>query len=250
MPADFVTVSTMNSVSSAGSLVDNDNEVTYTGIHNFPSEDFTTDDVTSLPVSVHFSAGSLSAIVTNRVNPLSFSTVCSSSSEHTDVNDEQGQSLHSDMDSKGIAVTLPVSSVDQVVQLGNTVGASHIDVAEFVVRSDNSEPALHGQEVSKHSDVENLKHDGGFDLSITSMVSHLRSHETSPNRKLVTSDVLTAQSPTSERLVIDNKFVSSHARSLEFRTPLNPEDQFKPPAVIFQVMNLLIGYSLDRDRLI
>lgn len=202
-----MTVNTLSSASNASSLVDND--VTYTGMHTFTSEDFTTDDVTTIPVSVHFPAGSLSAIVTNTGNSLTFSTA--GSHDHTDVTDEQKGSV--------ATVTLPVDG-------------SHIDVAEFVVRSDNVEPVLQHHVVSKHSD-DHLKHDSGFDLSITSIVSQLRSHETSPSGKLGTSDVLTTHG--GERLVIDSKFVPSHSRALEFRTPVNPEDQFKPPAVIFQV---------------
>lgn len=209
-----MTVSTISTASNASSLVDNDSDVTYSGMHTFSSEDFTTDDVTAIPVSVHFPAGSLSAIVTNNGNPLTFSTA--GPHDHTDVTDEQKGTV--------TRVALPVPNME--------VDGSHIDVAEFVVRNDNVEPVLQTNVVSKHSD-DHMKHDSGFDLSITSIVNQLRSHETSPNGKLSTSDVLASHG--GERLVLDSKFVASHSRSLEFRTPVNPEDQFKPPAVIFQV---------------
>lgn len=215
----------MSSASNASSLVDNDSEVAYAGMHTFSSEDFTNDDVTTIPVSVHFPPGSLNAIVTNTGNPLTFSTA--GTQDHSDVNDEQGKGTVA-------TVTLPVANME--------VDGSHIDVAEFVVRSDNVEPVLQHHEVSKHSDVDTLKHDGGFDLSITSIVSHLRSHETSPTAKLGSSDVLATH--RGERLVIDSKFVPSHSRALEFRTPVNPEDQFKPPAVIFQVFISCLSLSI------
>ncbi|XP_048581693.1 uncharacterized protein LOC5518743 isoform X2 [Nematostella vectensis] len=198
--------------SSAGSLVDSD-------ISAFPPEEFSTTETGSLSaVSGHFSS---SIFVNSTGQPLP--TI--STSSHEPVNSTRISTPNKITSDNTIII--PVSSFQSGVD--HHVGS--IDVTEFVVRS---EPALHSPGVS--SSVSD-KHAGGFDLSISSMVSHLRCHP-SPDGKLVTSDVLSVPHNGTEAIQFPVP-----SRAIEFRNPVNPEDQFAPPAVIFQEDSIKSGSS-------
>ena len=72
------------------------------------------------------------------------------------------------------------------------------------------------------SGTDSTKH-GVFDLPIASMLGHL------------SGGINKHGEPHSERRRKRTSSGSSRRRSLDFRTAVHPEDQFAPPAVIFQV---------------
>ena len=209
-------------VVSGAMLSESEAEVTYTTIQTF-SEDFGS-DVTPLPAGcVQFtpSTSGLCALVTSAENPLISSSADSQGSIQVRV---RAASQLDDAAGEGIAsetVHLPLQAGEQFVNVSLEDG-TRIDVTEFVVRSEESETgASRTRQRSESSDAGGAtpKMAGcGFDLSISSMMRHLRS---------------------------GGEPLDGGARAKEHVTPHAPldlrsaEEQFAPPAVIFQVLSAL-----------
>lgn len=196
-------------------------EVLYTTIGAFHSSNFSLEDTTRLSsVGVHLPSSTLCALVTSTGNPLVSPTtevVLETEKKHSD--DGEIKTI------SGIQVPITVQQEQFVTEgLDNN---SKIDVSEFVVRSTTDDqdsisqhPVQGRAEMIGGAVLEGNKLTGGFDLCISSMMSH------------ITSETGQEGSGTTTKTLRSNDS-SKRSQSLDFRD-VHPEDQFAPPAVIFQ----------------
>lgn len=197
----------------------------YTTIGAFHSSNFSLEDATRLSsVGVHLPSSTLCALVTSTGHPLVSPTtevVLETEKKHLDDGEIKAIS--------GIQVPITVQQEQFVTEgLDST---SKIDVSEFVVRSTTDDqdsisqhPVQARAEMIGGTVLEGNKLTGGFDLCITSMMSH------------ITSETGQEGSGTTTKTLRSNDS-SKRSQSLDFRD-VHPEDQFAPPAVIFQVCYL------------
>lgn len=210
-------IAELSAVSCGSNTSETEPEVMYTTIGAFHSSHFNLDDATRLS---SLPSTALCALVTSTGHPL-MSPPIEVVLETTD----KKQSDDGDIKTiPGIQVPITVQQEQFVTEgLENN---TKIDVSEFVVRStsDDQDPISQHATAHARADVvggtvlEGGKLTGGFDLCITSMMSHITSEAAS---KTLHSSVVSSNS-------------RKRSRTLDFRD-VHPEDQFAPPAVIFQV---------------
>lgn len=209
----------LSAVSCGSISSETEPEVLYTTIGAFHSSNFSLEDATRLSsVGVHLPSSALCALVTSTGHPLVSPT--------TEVVLETEKKHADDGEIKTISgIQVPVQQ-EQFVTEG-LESTSKIDVSEFVGRSTNDDqdsishhPVQARAEMIGGTVLEGNKLTGGFDLCITSMMSHITS-EAGQEGSGTTTKTLHASAS------------SKRSRSLDFRD-VHPEDQFAPPAVIFQ----------------
>ncbi|PFX12910.1 GTP-binding protein A [Stylophora pistillata] len=172
-------------------------EVLYTTIGPFHSSNFSLEDATRLSsVGVYLPSSTLCALVSSTGNPLVSPT------NEVVLETEKKQSDDGEIKSiSGIQVPITVLQEEFVTEgLDSTFKAR----AEMV----------------KGTVLEGNRHTGRFDLCISSMMSH------------ITSETDQEGSGTTTKTSCSNDS-NKRSQSLDFRD-VHPEDQFAPPAVIFQ----------------
>ena len=219
----------LSAVSCGSISSETEPEVLYTTIGAFHSNNFSLEDATRLSsVGVHLPSSALCALVTSSGHPLVSPT--------TEVVLETEKKHADDGEIKTISgIQVPVQQ-EQFVTEG-LESTSKIDVSEFVGRSTNDDqdsishhPVQARAEMIGGTVLEGNKLTGGFDLCITSMMSHITS-EAGQEGSGTTTKTLHASAS------------SKRSRSLDFRD-VHPEDQFAPPAVIFQVSYLFSPFFI------
>ena len=211
-------------VSGGSATSETDPEVTYTTIGSFHTSDFNLDDtsrLTSVGVQLPASTTTLCALVTSSGDSLTSPSV-------------EGGLDTGRKHLEGKSSTVRKVEVPCVLQREGFVSetmddSSKLDVAEFVVRSNDKDVVSHGAHATTDSvDAAVLdgaaKLVGGFDLCITSMMSHISSSEAT-----AVASASTVAAPTGRK----------QSTALDFRD-VHPEDQFAPPALIFQVCDRMV----------
>lgn len=208
-------------VSCGSNASETEPEVMYTAIGAFHSSNFNLDDAARLS-----SVGTLCTLVTSTGHPLI------SPSAEIVLETDKKESDDGGIKAAVSGIQLPVSIQQEQFVTEGLENTAKLDVSEFVVRStcDDQDPISRhsvqsGAEVVGGTVLEGGKLSGGFDLCITSMMSHLTS-ETG-------QDVAGSATKTLHSGVVSSES-AKRLRTLDFRD-VHPEDQFAPPAVIFQV---------------
>lgn len=210
-------------VSCGSNTSETEPEVMYTTIGAFHSSNFNLDDAARLS-----SVGTLCTLVTSTGHPLI------SPSAEIVLETEKKQSDDGEIKTAVSGIQVPVSIHQEQFVTEGLENNTKLDVSEFVVRStsDDQDPisqhtAQARAEVVGGTVLEGGKVTGGFDLCISSMMSHI----TGPD------------GPGSATKSLHPGVLSSdsvkRSRTLDFRD-VHPEDQFAPPAVIFQVCNACV----------
>jgi len=219
MTVDLGTVSCGSTISEA------EPEVMYTTIGAFHAGNFNLDDAARLTsVGVHLPtslpSNALCALVTSTGNPL----VSPSTEIVLDTEKKQPEDGEVKNSVSGNQVPVSVQQEQFVTEgLENNV---KMDVTEFVVRGAGDDQDTISQTSQERAEVvggtvlEGAKLTGDFDLCITSMMSHITSEEGRDGAENAKTSVVSSGS-------------SKRSRTLDFRD-VHPEDQFAPPAVIFQ----------------
>ena len=216
----------LSAVSCGSNTSETEPEVMYTAIGAFHSGNFNLDDAARLS-----SVGTLCTLVTSTGHPLI------SPSAEIVLETDKKQSDDGEIKTTVSGIQVPVSIQQEQFVTEGLDSSTKLDVSEFVVRStsDDQDPISHHSaqaraEVVGGPVLEGGKLTGGFDLCITSMMSHITS-ETGQD------------GPGSATKSLHSGVVSSdsgkRSRTLDFRD-VHPEDQFAPPAVIFQVCNVCV----------
>lgn len=208
-------IAELSAVSCGSNTSETEPEVMYTTIGAFHSSHFNLDDATRLS---SLPSTTLCALVTSTGHPLM---------SPIEVVLETDKKQSDDGDIKTIpGIQVPITVQQEQFVTEGLENNTKIDVSEFVVRStsDDQDPISQHAAAQARADVvggtvlEGGKLTGGFDLCITSMMSHITSEAAS---KTLHSSVVSSNS-------------RKRSRTLDFRD-VHPEDQFAPPAVIFQV---------------
>ena len=233
----------LGTVSCVSTTSETEAEVIYTTIGSFHPSNFNLDDATQpLTVGIHIPpslpSSTLCALVTSTGNPLV------SPSTELVFETEKKQSEDGEMKAAAISGIQGPISVQQEQFVTEGLGKNaKIDVSEFVVRNTSDDQETISQtsqgkaEVVGGTVLEGAKLSSSFDLCITSMMSHITSEEGGDGTghsaaKNLQSGVVSARS-------------RKRSRTLDFRD-VHPEDQFAPPAVIFQVcLSLLLEIVVD-----
>ena len=210
----------LSAVSCGSNTSETEPEVMYTAIGAFHSSNFHLDDAARLS-----SVGTLCTLVTSAGHPLI------PPPGEIVLETETKQSDDGEIKTTVSGIQIPISIQQEPFATDGLENNSKLDVSEFVVRStgDDQDP------ISQHSTqtrtevgetvLEGSKLTGGFDLCITSMMSHITS-ETGQEGLGSATKVLHPAVVSSDS--------GKRSRTLDFRD-VHPEDQFAPPAVIFQV---------------
>ena len=219
--------SDLSAVSCGSNTSETEPEVMYTTIGAFHSSNFNLDDATRLSsVGVHLPSTTLCALVTSTGHPLVSPT--------TEVVLETEKKQSDDGEIKTISgIQVPITVQQEQFVTEGLESNAKIDVSEFVVRSANDEQDSMSQhaaqaraEVMGGTVLEGSKLIGGFDLCITSMMSHITSEAGQDGSGTTTKTLHSSDS-------------RKRSQTLDFRD-VHPEDQFAPPAVIFQVCYLYV----------
>ena len=232
MPAELGVVSCGSNASET------EPEVMYTTIGSFHPSNFNVDDAARLSaVGIHIppslQPNTLCALVTSTGNPLStcipLSTGIPLVSPPTELalETEKKQSEDGDIKEASISgIQVPISVQQEQFVTEDLENNTKLDVTEFVVRStsdDTISPAAQGS--TEVVGVDGTKLSGNFDLCITSMMSHITSEAGQDG---------TGEHSATVKSVVSSGRSRKRSRTLDFRD-VHPEDQFAPPAVIFQV---------------
>ena len=216
----------LSAVSCGSNTSETEPEVMYTTIGAFHSSNFHLDDAARLS-----SVGTLCTLVTSAGHPLI------SPPGEIVLETDKKQSDHGEIKTTVSGIQVPISIQQEHFVTEGLENNSKLDVSEFVVRStsDDQDP------ISQHSTqartevvggtvLEGSKLTGGFDLCITSMMSHITSETGQEGLGSATKAVVSSDS-------------GKRSRTLDFRD-VHTDDQFAPPAVIFQVcyLPLYTGY--------
>lgn len=223
----------LGTVSCGSTTSETEPEVMYTTIGAFHAGNFNLDDAARLTsVGVHLPnslpSTALCALVTSTGHPLV------SPSTELVLEAEKKQSEDVEMKSTITGIQVPIAVQQEQFVTESLENNAKIDVTEFVVRSTNDDQDTISQATQGRVDVvggtglEGAKLTGGFDLCITSMMSHITSEEGQEG---------TAHSATK---ALQPSGSGKRSRTLDFRD-VHPEDQFAPPAVIFQVCVMVFG---------
>lgn len=211
----------LSAVSCGSNTSETEPEVMYTTIGAFHSSNFHLDDAARLS-----SVGTLCTLVTSAGHPLI------SPPGEIVLETETKQSDDGEIKTTVSGIQIPISIQQEQFATEGLENNSKLDVSEFVVRStgDDQDP------ISQHSTqantevvggtvLEGSKLTGGFDLCITSMMSHITSETGQEGLGSATKALHSA---------VVSSDSGKRSRTLDFRD-VHPEDQFAPPAVIFQV---------------
>jgi len=211
----------LSAVSCGSNTSETEPEVMYTTIGAFHSSNFHLDDAARLS-----SVGTLCTLVTSAGHPLI------SPPGEIVLETETKQSDDGEIKTTVSGIQIPISIQQEQFATEGLENNSKLDVSEFVVRStgDDQDP------ISQHSSqantevvggtvLEGSKLTGGFDLCITSMMSHITSETGQEGLGSATKALHSA---------VVSSDSAKRSRTLDFRD-VHPEDQFAPPAVIFQV---------------
>lgn len=207
-------------VSCGSNASETEPEVMYTTIGAFHSSNFNLDDAARLS-----SVGTLCTLVTSTGHPLI------SPSAEIVLETDKKESDDGGIKTAVSGIQVPVSIQQEQFVTESLENNAKLDVSEFVVRSTVDQDPISQHSVQSRTEVvegtvlEGGKLSGGFDLCITSMMSHITS-ETG-------QDVSGSASKTLHSGVVSSES-AKRSRTLDFRD-VHPEDQFAPPAVIFQV---------------
>lgn len=214
-------VAELSAVSCGSNTSETEPEVMYTTIGAFHSSNFNLDDTARLP-----SVGTLCTLVTSAGHPLI------SPPGEIVLETEKKQSDDGEIKTTVSGIQVPISIQQEQFVTEGLENNSKLDVSEFVVRSTSDDQDTISQhstqtrtEVVGGTVLEGSKLTGGFDLCITSMMSHITS-ETG-------QDGLGSATKALHSAVVSSD-TGKRSRTLDFRD-VHPEDQFAPPAVIFQV---------------
>lgn len=211
----------LSTVSCGSNTSETEPEVMYTTIGAFHSSNFHLDDAARLS-----SVGTLCTLVTSAGHPLI------SSPGEIVLETDKKQSDDGEIKTTVSGIQVPISIQQEQYVTEGLESNSKLDVSEFVVKSasDDQDP------ISQHSTqtrtevvggtvLEGSKLTGGFDLCITSMMSHITSEAGQEGLGSATKALHSA---------VVSSDAGKRSRTLDFRD-VHPEDQFAPPAVIFQV---------------
>ncbi|XP_073255988.1 uncharacterized protein [Porites lutea] len=211
-------------VSCGSNASETEPEVMYTTISSFHPSNFNLDDAARLSaVGIHIppslQPNTLCALVTSTGNPLV------SPSTELALETEKKQSEDGEMKEASISgIQVPISVQQQQFVTEDLENNTKLDVTEFVVRSTSDDTISPAAQVrTEVVVVDGTKLSGNFDLCITSMMSHITSEA--------------GQDGTGGHAAVKSVVSSSRSRkrskTLDFRD-VHPENQFAPPAVIFQ----------------
>ena len=212
--------SELSAVSCGSNTSETEAEVMYTTIGAFHSSNFQLDDAARLS-----SVGTLCTLVTSAGHPLI-------SPPGEIVLETEKKQTDGEIKTIVSGIQIPISIQQEQFVTEGLENNSKLDVSEFDVRStvDDQDP------ISRHSTqarpevvgcpvLDGSKLTGGFDLCISSMMSHITSETGQEGLGSATK----ALHPT-----VVSSDSGKRSRTLDFRD-VHPEDQFAPPAVIFQV---------------
>ena len=225
MPAELGVVSCGSNASET------EPEVMYTTIGSFHPSNFNLDDAARLSaVGIHIppslQPNTLCALVTSTGHPLSTGIPLVSPSTELALETEKKQSEDGEMKEASISgIQVPISVQQEQFVTEDLENNTKLDVTEFVVRSTSDDTISAAAQVrTEVVGVDGTKLSGNFDLCITSMMSHITSEAGQDG---------TGGHPAVKSVVSSGRS-RKRSRTLDFRD-VHPEDQFAPPAVIFQV---------------
>ena len=202
----------LSAVSCGSNTSETEPEVMYTTIGAFHSSNFHLDDAARLS-----SVGTLCTLVTSAGHPLI------SPPGEIVLETEKKQTDDGEIKTIVSGIQIPISIQQEQFVTGGLENNSKLDVSEFDMRgtSDDQVP------ISEHSTQARTEVAGGtgFDLCITSMMSHITSETGQEGLGSATKALHPA---------VVSSDSGKRSRTLDFRD-VHPEDQFAPPAVIFQV---------------
>ena len=225
MPAELGVVSCGSNASET------EPEVMYTTIGSFHPSNFNLDDAARLSaVGIHIppslQPNTLCALVTSTGNPLSTGIPLVSPSTELALETEKKQSEDGEMKEASISgIQVPISVQQEQFVTEDLENNTKLDVTEFVVRSTSDDTISPAAQVrTEVVGVDGTKLSGNFDLCITSMMSHITSEAGQDG----------TGGHAAVKSVVSSGRSRKRSRTLDFRD-VHPEDQFAPPAVIFQV---------------
>ena len=221
----------LGTVSCGSTTSEVEAEVMYTTIGPFHAGNFNLEDAARLTsVGVHLPSSlpstTLCALVTSAGHPLV------SPSAELVLDTEKKQPEDGEIKTTSSENQVSVSVQQEQFVTGCLENNTKMDVTEYVVRCAGDEQDNITQSNQGRADVvggavlQGGKLGGSFDLCITSMMSHITSEE---GQDGAGHSVTKTVQPS-----ITASGSSKRSRTLDFRD-VHPEDQFAPPAVIFQV---------------
>ena len=202
----------LSAVSCGSNTSETEPEVMYTTIGAFHSSNFHLDDAARLS-----SVGTLCTLVTSAGHPLI------SPPGEIVLETEKKQTDDGEIKTIVSGIQIPISIQQEQFVTEGLENNSKLDVSEFDMRSTSDDQVP----ISEHSTQARTEVAGstGFDLCITSMMSHITSETGQEGLGSATKALHPA---------VVSSDSGKRSRTLDFRD-VHPEDQFAPPAVIFQV---------------